>query len=125
MPWDTHLQRRHDIRQRDASSLPQSRCDRLIPEAHLEATLYRVSGSAGARAWSGSVVADRILPIAWYFVREGMENTSKPPGIPPAKVGALRVRATAEQGDCNFYLLLIRQGPAWPWPGSRHWASGP
>jgi|SRR5215475_4949496 len=101
MPLDTHLQRRHDIQQRYASSLPQSRRDRLIPEAHLAATLYGVCGGAGARAWSGSVVADGILPIARYFVREGVGNIPQPPGIPPKKpqkVDALRARATAEQG---------------------------
>ena len=42
----------------------------------------------------------------------------------PQKVDAPRVRATAEQGNCNFYLLVIRQGPARPWAASRHWASG-
>jgi len=110
MPLDTHLQRRHDIQQRYASSLPQSRRDRLIPEAHLAATLYGVCGGAGARAWSGSVVADGILPIARYFVREGVENVSNLPGSRPQKVDAPRVRATAEQGNCNFYLLVIRQG---------------
>src|SRR5215470_12118073 len=100
MPWDTHLQRRHDIQQRYASSLPQSPRDRLIPEAHLVPTLYGVCGSAGARAWSGSVVADGILPIARYFVREGVENISgssgnrvgRQVGNPVLEVGGGRVR---------------------------------
>ena len=55
-------------------------------------------------------MADGILPIARYFVREGVENISKPPGIPPKsrKKSTLCGPRYRRAGETVIYLLVIR-----------------
>src|SRR5262249_62023847 len=89
------------------------------PEAHFVATLYGVCGSAGARAWSGSVVADGILPIARYFVRESVGNISQPPGIPPKSRKKSTLCGSAlppSPGDCNLPAPDPPEVPRGPGP---------
>ena len=71
-------------------------------------------------------MADGILPIARYFVRESVGNISQPPGIPPKsrKKSTLCGSALPPSRETVIYLLVNARGPAGPWPASRHWASG-